>query len=189
MLKKRLWLQQPFPLKWNSGDLSVRFMLFWFDAHCSSSGIKGTVVGMIFPPSPAFLLLRHSSIHSVCPSHTWAHTLYHNSQWGVCVCVFKRRLELVSVVWVCARMGVLQRVCRVHHWDGPTHFGSCLMYTHIYTHSLVWRDFLWLSGELTWPAGGLAECRTAGWPWRGAAKKRCCSPCLPRSGSVGTVPP
>lgn len=48
--KKSLWLKQPFPLKWNSGDLSV--YAFWFDAHCSSSGIKGTVVGMIIFFSP-----------------------------------------------------------------------------------------------------------------------------------------
>lgn len=69
--------------------------------------------------------------------------------------------------------------------------GHPLPHVHTHRHTLLGLRvfFSWLSGELTWAAGGLAECRAAGWPWRGAGKRRRCSPFPPHSGILGTVPP
>lgn len=83
------------------------FLLFGFDARCSSSGIKGTVVGMdsllfffFHPPSVLVLPLRSRPLLcSLCSLHTWAHTPYRNS---LVRCVIPCLCEYRVCVWVCA---------------------------------------------------------------------------------------
>ena len=105
---------------------------FWFDAHCSSWGIKGTVVGWLFSPLTASLWGRaFFFLFSFCPSHTWAHTLCLNSL--VCVCVFARRMG--CSVSVCAYKSAV--ICiGVHDLLGPPHSGSTFpSLKHSYTHA------------------------------------------------------
>lgn len=113
----------------------------------------------------------------------------------LCVCVYMKywRGSLMFCKCVCFCEWCSVCILWVHDWGGPGNLWGHL-WLHVVTHihtllGLGEGGSSWLSGELTWPACGLAECRAAEWPWRGAGKRQRCSPCPPHSGSVGTGPP
>ena len=181
--------------------------------HIAPAGIKGTVIGMISLPLAAFPQLCFSLSYSHLSTRNSITVLCQGVCVCVCVCV---RVCLCMCVCVCvcvcwreavASCSVCTRACASVALCvfAKSMMGAALatpgfllapfdthLLTHIHTHTLLGLTSgagggLWLSGALTWPACGLAECRSA--VWRGAGKRQRCSPCPPRSESVGTVLP
>lgn len=150
------------------------------------------MVGCIFffspPPSSSsiyFPLWSHSLFLCLSPCYTLTPGCTFSYCPVRCVCVCHISMWLIMHLCVCVLLCVHKGPWL--GWPLST-LGHPSLHTHIHT-PLVKGGRLWLSAELMWPEGRVAEHRAAGWQGGGGGRRQHCSPCPLRSGAVGTAPP